>query len=103
MYDAPPPNASEKVFQAAVIRLAQAHGWRCYHTFDSRRSHAGWPDLTLVRNGVLVVAELKRDKGHVSAEQAEWLELLRAVPGVRVRLWRPAGWSEIVAELSEKK
>lgn len=101
--DAPPPGASEKAFQAAVIQLAEANGWRVYHTHNSKRSAAGWPDLALVRNGVLILSELKTDTGKVSPDQEKWLTLLRAVPGVRVRLWRPSLWAAIVAELSEQK
>lgn len=96
----PRPGALEKEFQAAVVRLAESHGWRVYHTHYSRRSAAGYPDLTLVRKGVLILAELKTDKGRTSAAQDEWLRELRVVPGVRTRLWRPALWSAIVAELT---
>lgn len=95
-----PPNCSEKVFQARVIALAESNGWECYHPFDSRRSAAGYPDLTLVRGPELIYAELKTDVGRVTADQQRWQELLAAVPGVRVRLWRPRDWDAIVAELT---
>ncbi len=96
----PPPGCPEKLFQARVIALATANGWAAYHTFDSRRSAAGFPDLVLVRGPVLFLAELKTDKGAASPAQRRWLELLAAVPGVRVRLWRPCHWPAIVAELT---
>lgn len=96
----PPPGCSEKVFQAAVERLARRSGWAVYHTFDSRRSEAGFPDLVLVRAGVLLFVELKRDSGRVSLAQAHWHALLGEVEGVGVRLWRPADWPAIVAELT---
>jgi hypothetical protein len=38
-----PAGCSERVSQAAVIRLATEHGWHCYHTHDSRRPAAGFP------------------------------------------------------------
>ncbi len=94
----PAPNCSEKVFQAAVIALAEREGWEPYHTFNSKRSHPGWPDLVLVKPPVLILAELKTDTGRTTAEQDRWLELLRGVPGVRVRLW-PSLWLAIVSEL----
>lgn len=78
-----------------VRDLAALCGWRCYHTFDSRRSQGGFPDLLLVKPGRLVVAELKRDGGEPTPEQALWLEAFRQVPGAEVYLWRPGGWSEI--------
>lgn len=97
---APPADCSERTFQAAVVRLATACGCRCYHTHDSRRSAAGFPDLVLVRDGVLTFAELKTDTGRVTSEQSEWLESLRAVPGVAVRLWRPNDRAAVVAALT---
>lgn len=97
---APPArDASEEDFQGRLIAHAKVLGWRCYHTRDSRRSPGGFPDLVLLRAGVLILAELKSAAGRPTAEQREWLADLAAVPGVRVRLWRPADWPEIVPEL----
>ena len=36
---------TEKGFQAAVVELARLRGWLVYHTYDSRRSAKGFPDL----------------------------------------------------------
>lgn len=94
--------------------IALALGWRGYHTHRSQHSPAGFPDLTLVRRGRLVFAELKRQaaKYQPTPEQEAWLEDLGEVaaaavtqveaanpdrwPGnlaadvlVRVYLWRP--------------
>ena len=55
---------------------------------------------SLANEPVLILAELKTDAGATTAEQDRWLSLLRAVPGVRVRLWRPALWPAVVAELT---
>jgi hypothetical protein len=96
----PPPGCSEKRFQRAVVALAERAGWECYHTFNSKRSQAGWPDLALVRGAVLILAELKTARGALSAPQRKWLAPLRAVPGVRVRLWRPTLWPAIAGELT---
>jgi hypothetical protein len=96
---APAPGASEKEFQAAVVRLAESHGWRVYHTHDSRRSEAGFPDLCMVRRGVLVFIELKSEVGLPTAAQKEWLADLELVTGVVVRLWRPSDWNEVVTLL----
>lgn len=96
-----PADLSEKQFQAHVIALAESHGWRTFHVYDSRRSAAGWPDLAICRAGVLILAELKTDVGRLTAAQTEWLDLLRTVPGLRVRLWRPSLWAAIRAELAE--
>lgn len=67
---------TEKDWQAQVKDLAKRLGWkRPYHTFDSRRSEPGFPDLVLVRDRVVFV-ELKRETGKLSDAQREWLTLL---------------------------
>ena len=86
---------SEKGFQSQVLELARLSGWRCYHTFDSRRSAAGFPDLCLVRRPLVLFIELKSETGRLRPEQAAWLAVLRGCEGVEVRLWRPGDWSEI--------
>ena len=80
---------SEKQFQKAVIDLAKWTGWLAYHTYDSRRSEPGFPDLVLVHptRGVLF-RELKTMKGRVSAHQRKWLDKL-ALAGADVAVWRP--------------
>jgi hypothetical protein len=95
-----PPNPTEKRFQAAVAALARRNGWEPYHTHNSKRSDPGWPDLALCRPPVLLLVELKTNTGRLSKRQRFWLDLLRRVPGVRVRLWRPSLWAAIVAELT---
>lgn len=84
----------EEDFQSAVIELAKLRGWRVYHTRDSRKSAPGFPDLTLVRAGRLVFAELKAGS-ELTPAQGDWLRAFRAVPGVEAYLWRLADWAEI--------
>jgi hypothetical protein len=85
-----------------VRELARLCGFLCYHTHDSRRSVPGLPDLCMVeKNGGdqpsrLIFAELKSDKGRLTAAQSEWLQALGQVPHVEVYCWRPADWDEIV-------
>ena len=86
---------SERDFQAQVVQLAKLTGWRVYHTYDSRRSNAGFPDLVLVRPPRVIFAELKRQRGRVTVAQREWAEALRACPGVEYYLWRPSDWDEV--------
>lgn len=40
------------------------------------------------------MAELKSQKGKLTAEQREWLDAFRLVPGVEVFEWRPLDWLE---------
>lgn len=81
---------TESQLQAAVVQLARLRGWLVYHTYDSRRSHAGFPDLVLVRERV-VFAELKAEKGVLSPQQSTWLRRLDDA-GAEWFLWRPEQW-----------
>jgi hypothetical protein len=85
---------SEKAFMADVVTLARQLGWLVYHTHDSRRSEPGYPDLTMVRAGRVVVAELKREAGKVTEAQAKWLDAFRAAR-VPAFVWRPSDWPHI--------
>ena len=90
--------------------LQTAHGWLTHYERVSGGLHiegrgwrpngpAGYPDLTLCREGVLIIAELKRESGGVVSEaQREWLDEL---PSDIVRLWRPRDAAAIIAELEE--
>lgn len=91
---------SEKQFQAMIVRAAQMNGWAVYHTYDSRKSTPGFPDLILIRDNVLIAAELKSQKGQVRPEQMRWLKAFAGVKDVRACLWRPAEWDEIEQVLS---
>lgn len=100
---------SERELQKNIIAAAAMLGWHVYHTFDSRRSQAGFPDLLMVRvkrctkhegcGGVEdgttegVAIELKREKGKVTPEQEMWLDLLGRLPGVKFAgVIRPSQW-----------
>jgi len=95
----PAADLSEKAFQADVVKLARMLGWKVYHTFDSRKSQAGYPDLTLVRERVMV-AELKVGTNRPTSAQEDWLDAFRAAR-VPAYLWRPEDWPEIVRVLEE--
>lgn len=86
---------SERQFMMQVIELARLYKWMVYHTHDSRRSQAGWPDLCLCRGKRLICAELKSTKGRLTPEQKEWLAALGQVPSVEVYCWKPADWNMI--------
>jgi len=90
---------TEKEFLQQVRDLAKLCGWLTYHTYDSRRSPEGFPDLVLVRGNQIVFAELKSEKGSVRPEQRMWLDALEKVCNVEVYLWRPHNWDEIVERL----
>ena len=104
---------SEKHFTAQVVELAERCGWLVYHTFDSRRSQPGYPDLTMVRDGRVIFAELKTVKGRLSAAQKLWLAALSGsesdewklstMQGTSTRTvacWTPVDWPNLLGVLS---
>ena len=93
------PSITEKAWQAKVIEAAKWLGWSVYHTHDSRRSEAGFPDLVLVRDQRLIFAELKSPKGRVTPAQTQWLWLLGET-FAEVYLWRPDDWPTVQERLA---
>jgi hypothetical protein len=87
---AAPWQPSEKQFMALVTDIAERLGWAVYHPFDSRRSTAGFPDLTLVRPPRLVFVELKVGTYQPTDAQLAWLDLL-AQCGVEAYVMRSTG------------
>jgi hypothetical protein len=88
---------SEKELLESVVEYAKTQGWLVYHVFDTFH-HAkllsrGFPDLVLVRDGKLIFAELKAQKGPVTPDQKKWLLELMEVIGVVTYLWRPSDWT----------
>ena len=66
-----------------------------YHTYDSRRSNPGFPDLVLVGcNGVLY-RELKTDRGRLTPMQEWWLNSLLDA-GQDAGVWRPSDWPDTI-------
>lgn len=67
---------SEKELQSTVLDIMRWQGWLCYHTFDSRRSGPGFPDLVAIKGSRLLFVEFKAEKGKIREEQIEWLDRL---------------------------
>ena len=80
---------TEKAFQEQVIQLAKLCGHLPYHTHDSRRSAAGFPDLILIRGESLIAAELKVGTNATTKAQYDWLAAFGVVPGCTAVVWRP--------------
>lgn len=90
---------TEKQLQDTVVRMAKLLGWLVYHTYDSRRSEPGFPDLVLTHpDHGTVFMELKREKGRVSKYQHRWMETL-AASGERVYLVRPSDMDTVESVL----
>lgn len=102
------PAASEAEFQAAVVQLAETCGWTVMHVrrsvvrdgrWATATSIAGWPDLTILGHGQAIFAELKTDRGRLTADQRHVLDQLRAA-GLDTRVWRPRDWASITDTLT---
>jgi hypothetical protein len=84
---------SEKELQQLIVKQAKLLGFMVFHPYDSRRSTPGFPDLTLVKDGRIIFAELKTAKGTVSTYQQEWIDALGQIEGtLQVVVWRPEHW-----------
>lgn len=93
---------SEKEFQQQVIDAARLHGFMVYHTFDSRRSEPGFPDLVVVHpeTSRAAIWECKTERGQLTVAQARWIRaFLLAFDVDRWRVWvgvlRPSDWERI--------
>lgn len=81
-----PDAVSEDELLRLVVDEAKARGWMVTHFRPARnaRGHwstplqgdAGFPDLVMARGGVVIFAELKREKAKASADQRAWIEAL---------------------------
>ena len=119
---------SEADFQRQIVELAHLQGWLVHHTRPAQNRRGQWatpiqgdpgfPDLVLARDGRIIFAELKSEKGKLTHEQEGWLQQLRPVLSdidVRVTLhetvfrfrcffegfvWRPSDWPEIERALA---
>lgn len=89
---------SEKEFQDKhVIPYAVSTGWLVYHTYDSRKSEPGYPDLTMFRPDLCqgpVWFELKDETGKLTKDQKKWRDAILKAAGAWY-LMRPSDWNEI--------
>ncbi len=96
------PRLTEKQFLEQVKSYAKLCGWLVYHTHDSRRSSAGFPDLVLLRGLRLVVAELKSEDGVVRPDQRTWIAAFMGA-NVSTFVWRPSDWEQIERVLAREQ
>lgn len=90
----------EREFQTWFGKWARANEWLYYHTENSKRSPAGFPDCVLIRIPEIIVVELKSclRTANVSSAQMEWLRSFEAV-GVETHVWRPSDIPAIMKRL----
>mgnify|MGYP001585457419 CR=1 FL=1 len=90
----------ESDFQRTVVAYAHLRGWRVAHFRPAMNRRGAWatqmtgdagfPDLVLAREGVVIFAELKREKAKPTEAQMEWIEALG-----QTYVWYPSMWDSI--------
>ncbi len=108
------PKITETEFQTQVIRLAQLFGWKVAHFravkiqrkdgsvyFQTpvQADGAGFPDLILLRNAVMIAAELKVGRNQPTPAQEAWLRDFAKAGAIAVT-WTPKDWKLIERMLS---
>lgn len=98
---------TEDQFLALILDYAIIRGWKRAHFRPARvirngretwrtavqGDGKGFPDLVLAKRGhMLIIAELKKDKGELTIHQHSWRDVLTLVPGVVYQVWRPKDW-----------
>ncbi|MEK2474118.1 VRR-NUC domain-containing protein [Streptomyces noursei] len=93
---------TEEQFRRHVRKLASLRGWTlAYHTHNSQRSDAGWPDEVYGHPKArrVIFAEFKSNTGRIRPAQRDWLKHLQAC-GFETALWRPADLDLIATVLA---
>lgn len=90
---------TEAEFQSLVVEMAEMLGWLVVHIRNTVANPDALPDLLMWRGDDYLLAELKTERGAVTAKQQQWHENA-AYRGVTVHVWRPSDWPEIEAALS---
>jgi hypothetical protein len=85
----------ERDLQNLIVSFCQRQKLLVYHTFDSRRSEPGFPDLVIVGGNGVVYRELKKQDGRLTRDQQHWLAALEAA-GENAGVWRPSDWPDNV-------
>lgn len=106
---------TERDYQKRIEELAKRLGYLVNHVnkatvaggrFITPTSHAGFPDLWLLRDGRLIVLEIKRESARpseIKPAQKEWIRRLQTVAGVEAYVVRPSDWPHVEQLLTEHR
>lgn len=93
------PVPIETECEKTIVQAAMRYGWLVHGTRAAMtakgewrtalKGHPGFPDLILVRDGQLLIVELKRHPNKVEPSQQIWLDSLRAAGVNALVLWVP--------------
>jgi hypothetical protein len=96
----------ERDIQESIRQTAQQFGWSSrashpkgffYHTWSSKKSEKGFPDIVMSDGTHLIIAEVKRNRpqGKVSDEQKNMLDVFAShIP--HTYLWREDDLDEVI-------
>jgi hypothetical protein len=96
---------TEEQLTQVVLELAKFYGWKVVHFRPARTRHGfvtavqgdiGSPDVILARRGVVLMAELKTERGRLTPQQKHWAQEI----GEQYRCWRPRDLDQIKKELA---
>ena len=94
---------TERDLQTTLMQAANLFGYLTYHTYDSRRSPEGFPDLVIAGHSKLLMWELKAADGRLTAAQQAWLERLASVEEPpQVEVIRPQDLDRCLEELQHR-
>jgi hypothetical protein len=91
---------TENDLKRAVLLMARREGWAVYHVPQATMRNgggAGYPDLTLARDGEVLWIELKAEKGVLEPAQAKWISILPASHVIRPSDWFSGRVAELLA------
>ena len=105
------PPELEADLQGRLIETAKYTGWLWYHTYRSDKSPIGFMDLVLVRDGVLLAFEVKRNLAEVAAmartdsgkAQLDWIAAMQQVPGCRAAVVSPENEAMAMGWILERR
>jgi len=94
----------EREFATQVEHLLDLFGWLWKHDEPAVRQSGKWatsfrgargfPDYIATRDGRLVFAEIKNERGRLTSSQVLWLETLQTT-SAEVYVWRPNDLHEV--------
>ena len=94
----------EAAFQQQILDLARTLGWRCYHTWDSRHSEGGFPDIIAIRGATLLALEIKGAKAkEPPPDQVAWIGAFQQVRFVHADFVYPRHWEQVAETLQKAK
>lgn len=86
---------TERVISQQIHDEAARWGWKPFRTHYSKHSDPGWPDLTLLKDGLQFSLELKREGKRPTEVQWETLHLLATQRDVRCFIIYPHDMTEL--------